>query len=80
MSEESKMVSLPKSATMHEVKITISQESDCCADDSLGNTLEIETPDEGGGKYITISGRWAMDNESEIDELANTLKEILRKS
>ena len=60
--------------------LTINQDSDCCAPNDLGNELEIECPDGGGGKYLAIEGRWAMDSEDEIDELANMLKEFLRKS
>lgn len=74
------VVSLPNGARLEELKITIGQDSDCCADDELGNTLEIETPDGGGGKYITIKGRWAMDDENEIDALADMLKDVLRRA
>jgi len=75
-----RLVSLPKGARLEEVKMTIGQDSDCCADDDLGNTLEIETPDGGNGKYITIKGRWAMDDEHEINALADLLKDVLQRA
>lgn len=76
----SELVSLPVDAKLEQVKVVISQESDCCAPQDIGNELEIETHDGGAGKYLVLSGRWAMDDEHEINSLANMLKEILRKA
>lgn len=75
-----KTIKLPTGATLDELNIEIGQESDCCAEVQLGNSMKISILDGGGGKYIAIEGRWAMDGIKEIDELARLLKDAMAMS
>jgi hypothetical protein len=68
----------PKAAAIEEIAVTLKQEEDCCCPTGELNRLEIKTQDGGGGKYVVIKGRWALDDESDIDELCASIKQVLR--
>lgn len=71
---------LPAGSTLEEFQLVVSQEADCCADSSKDNALTLTTPDGGGGSYLVLEGRWAMDSQSEIDALATLLRWTLEFS
>lgn len=70
-------VKIPKDAKLEEVKVTISQDEDCCSDEP--NLIEVSTPDGGGGKYLVMSGKWTFDGNKDIDEFCAFLKDIVEK-
>ena len=75
--QQIRFATIPAGAELDSMNLTISQKADCCAPTDLENYLEVTTPDGGGGKYLVISGRWAMDDASDVDSLANFLKGVL---
>lgn len=68
----------PTQADMWSIKIELSQKIDCCSS-GISNELTVESMDGGGGNYVVIKGRWAMDNEKEVNELAKFIKAFLEK-
>lgn len=58
-------ITLPEGVTLSELKVTLSQEEDCCGrTNGLGQDLTIEVVDGGGGPYAVISTeRWAIEPE-----------------
>lgn len=76
----SEFAMLPSGASLEQVSITIMQEEDSCSPKESGNILYVSTPNAGGGNYIVIEGRWAMDNEKEINELAAMLIDLMRRA
>lgn len=69
-----------KYAKLASLKMTLTQDEDCCGrTDEDTQSLEIETLDGGGGPYIVIATtRWSIDPE-DIDKFAERLKEIVRQ-
>lgn len=70
-----------KYAKLASIKLTLTQEEDCCgrvAHDE--QSIEIETMDGGGGPYLVIATeRWSLDDDADIDKFAARLKEVLRQ-
>jgi hypothetical protein len=61
------------------IKKTYVQESDCCGNVDVVNTITIMAEDGGGGTYVVLEApRWAMDSDKEIDELCKELKDVLK--
>ncbi len=59
------------------VTYEISQDSDSCQDEDLGQTIKVSTDDAGGGSYVVIStDRWAIDADC-IDNFAAMLKRVV---
>jgi hypothetical protein len=57
------------------------QDADCCSGEKLSHELTIGTDDGGGGPFLVMkTGRWAFENEAEIDLLARRLKDHIRRS
>ncbi len=47
--------------------LTYSQENDCCDDGTIGQFIEIESHDGGGGKYFTIkTERWSFNDAKQL--------------
>ena len=72
-----RFATLPKGTELADMNLTISQDADCCAPTDTPNYLEVSTPDGGSGKYLVISGRWALGDARDIDQLADFLKGVL---
>lgn len=70
-----------KYAKLASIKLTLSQQEDCCGRvENYEQHLTIETMDGGGGAYLVIStDRWAIDSDADIDSFAARLKEVLRQ-
>lgn len=70
-----------KYANLASLKLTLTQDEDCCGRSEIDTqSIEIETMDGGGGAYLVISTeRWALDDEADIDKFAARLKEVLRQ-
>jgi len=74
----------PPQTNLDRVCICITQEPDSCtSDDDLTEysfAFEMKTDNAGGGNFMVIrTDRWAIDDESQIDDLCNLMKEFLRK-
>ena len=66
---------LPEGITVEEMRVVYAQNSDSCDPNNLGQDLEIETADAGGGPYLVIrTERWAM----ELGEAEAMLTAIIR--
>jgi hypothetical protein len=62
----------PDAVTLH-----YSQETDSCGEGDLGQELEIEVCDAGGGHYLVLrTARWAIEPDG-IDDLADALRRAL---
>lgn len=49
------------------MSVSFTQESDSCASDDLGQTLEVGVDDAGAGPFLWIkTDRWAVDNVAEL--------------
>jgi hypothetical protein len=72
-------MNLPKGTELVTMSVGLTQESDCCADNDLIQTLEVEIADGGGGKYVVIkTDRWAVGGTyEEVDAFCAMLKQIL---
>lgn len=56
---------------LSEVKMTFSQDADCCSSET--QFIEIQTEDGGGGFYFVIkTERWAFDDPKELIDLLQT--------
>ena len=74
---KNEIINLPKGVHLEEIKFVFTQDSDCCEVDPVGQVLEIETQDGGGGPYIVIkTDRWAIDVD-QFDNFSKILKNVL---
>lgn len=69
-----------KYANLAGIKLSLTQEEDCCGRvNESEQYLTIETADGGGGAYLVLTtDRLAIDSDEDIDKFAARLKEILR--
>ena len=62
-----------------ETKDIYAQDSDCCQDKDVGQSLVIRTQDGGGGAYVVIeTERWAIDADK-VDDFCDALKRTLSR-
>ena len=62
-----------------ETKDIYTQDSDCCQDQDVGQTLVVRTQDGGGGAFVVIeTERWAID-EDQVDDFCDALKRTLAR-
>lgn len=48
-------------------QLTYTQDNDCCDEGTMGQVIEIESHDGGGGKYFTIkTDRWSFDDAKQL--------------
>ena len=59
------------------LQLTLFQDVDCCAPKDAENTLSISSHDGGGGKYVVIQGRWALQSSEDVNQLSAILKEFV---
>ena len=58
---------------------TYSMEMHCCGPSDEWPELDMALTDGGGGEYIVLTAKhWAIDNEAEVDKLADALKAMLK--
>lgn len=70
------MLRLQKNVSIANAEYNLSQESDSCDSNNLGQNLLVTFDDAGAGHYIILSTeRWALDID-DIDEFAAMLKSI----
>ena len=59
-----------------EASFVLAQEADNLQEDGLGQTLQVEIVDGGGGPFLVLSTeRWAID-PGDIDAFAEKLKDL----
>jgi len=60
-------------------QLTYTQDNDCCDDGTVGQFIEIESHDGGGGKYFTIkTERWAFESAVELVALIEDAERRLK--
>jgi hypothetical protein len=70
---------MSKKPILTETKDIYVQDSDCCQDKDVGQSLVIRTQDAGGGAYVVIeTERWAIDAD-EVDDFCDALKRTLSR-
>jgi len=71
-------MNLPIGIGLSEIEMKISQDSDSCDSNDLGQELILKTQAPGDGKYLIIeTKRWAISDEKEVDAFAGILKQFI---
>jgi len=71
---------LPEGISVTDMRVVYAQKSDSCDPTDLGQDLEIETADAGGGPYLILkTDRWAMDLETAEAMFAAIIKDFKKR-
>ncbi len=69
-----------KGVELGDIKVGFTQDNDGCDGNDLGQDIEIEVCDGGGGMYFVIkTKRWAVDDPSHLYELMQRVKDMVGK-